>query len=98
MSAEKEQQENPLSENKPAELIEKQSGSHITELITEAIFELYAPAGNADALELKSTIDLMNEISAIADIEKWEITTALKEAGFKLKYTGGGMFWALYAV
>jgi hypothetical protein len=81
-----------------SETFAKPQTPHIAELVINAICEQYAPEGNADSLELKSTIDLMNEISAIADIEKWEITTALKEAGFKLKYTGGGLFWALYQV
>jgi hypothetical protein len=84
--------------NESSETIIVQQTPNIAELIIKAICEHYGPSGNDDALELKSTIDLMNEISAIADIEKWEITTALKEAGFKLKYTSGGMFWALYAV
>ncbi len=68
----------------------------ITDHIIEALCEFYHPEGDPQNMELKTTIDLIDEISAIADIEKWTITLALQVAGFKLKQTDAGMFWMLY--
>jgi hypothetical protein len=68
----------------------------ITDHIIEALCEFYHPEGDPQSMELKTTIDLIDEISAIADIEKWTITLALQVAGFKLKQTEAGMFWMLY--
>lgn len=68
----------------------------ITDHIIAALCEFYQPAGEPESMELKTTIDLIDEIASIADIEKWTVTLALETAGFKLKYTDAGMYWKLY--
>jgi hypothetical protein len=70
----------------------------ITDNIIAALGEFYQPTGDPAAMELKTTMDLIDEMAAISDIEKWTITLALQIAGFKLKYTDAGLFWVLYKV
>lgn len=70
----------------------------ITDHIITALCEFYQPEGEPENMELKTTMDLIDELAAIADIEKWTITLALETAGFKLKYTDAGMYWVLYKI
>lgn len=70
----------------------------IASAIIAALLEFYKPTGTPESMELKATTDLADEMAAIADISKNEISNALQSAGFKLKYTSAGVFWVLYTV
>jgi hypothetical protein len=79
--------EQPTSEN----------GQLVTGIIA-ALCEFYRPTGTVENMELKTTTDLADEMAAIADIGKNEISNAMQAAGFNLKYTAAGVFWILYPV
>ena len=88
---------NEKPENQQPEPSDKQQVTPtITDHIIAALCEFYQPEGEPESLELKTTMDLIDELAAIADIEKLAISVALETAGFKLKYTDAGMYWKLY--
>lgn len=80
----------------PAPGNQQPSPPAITDRIIAALCEFYQPEGLPENMELKTTMDLIDELSAIADIEKLTISLAMETAGFQLKYTDAGMYWKLY--
>ena len=70
--------------------------SKIIDLLMEALLERYFPSGNNDKIELKSTLDLIDEMEPIAQIDKWQVQTAMELAGFKPRYTEAGFLWQLF--
>ena len=85
----------PVTDNEQQESGDQQTPT-VTDHIITALCEFYQPEGETERLDLKTTMDLIDEISAIADIEKWTISAAMETAGFKLKYTDAGMYWKLF--
>lgn len=83
-----------MEENKtePAEQSSKMVFTHIIETFTR----FYTPAASlADADDIKTTLDLIDEMESIATIYPIEVSTALTQAGFKLHYTGTQYVWLL---
>lgn len=86
-----------MESNEQTELsADNQQATTITDHIIAALCQFYQPEGEPENLELKTTMDIIDEISAIADIEKWTVTLAMETAGFTLKYTDAGIYWVLY--
>lgn len=68
----------------------------VTEILIDLLLDNYAPKGESANLELKTTTDIMEEFATIADVEKWEIATAMQLGGFCLDYNDAGVFWKMY--
>ena len=66
----------------------------VTKLL-DAFLQFYTPEATGDP-ELKTTLDLVEEMAPVADVEKWEIQLALQLAGFRIRYCESGPFWVLY--
>lgn len=66
----------------------------VTKLL-DAFLQFYTPEATGDP-ELKTTLDLVEEMAPVADVGKWEIQLALLLAGYKIKYCDAGPFWVLY--
>ena len=76
----------------------KASVDSITTKLVKAICDSYAPSGPGETMELKSTTDIMEDMAAIADVDKSELANALDSAGFKLQFTEAGIYWKLFRV
>ena len=64
--------------------------------LVDTILENYEPTDKpTNDTELKTTTDLLEEVSAIATVSKDDLVTVLQETGFKLKYIEPGFFWML---
>jgi hypothetical protein len=64
--------------------------------LCEAISKHFSPATSInDADELKSTIELMDEIEGLVDVDKNELYDAMKQLGFTYTYSGTGYAWLL---
>ena len=81
--------------NSEPETLNSETSPIITDNLIKALCELYEPTDTTEGVELKTSIDLMEEMAPIADVEKEEIATAMEKANFKLKYTDAGVFWML---
>lgn len=68
----------------------------IIDLLMDALLVKYSPTGNDEQVELKSTIDLIDEMEPVAQIDKWQVQTAMELAGFKPRYTAAGFLWQLF--
>lgn len=64
--------------------------------LIELLIKEYSPTGNPGDMDLKSTLDIVEEMGPIADVTKNEISEALVKEGFRLKYTEAGVYWKLY--
>lgn len=64
--------------------------------IIDAFINFYRPTGTGEP-ELKTTIELVEEMATVADVSKWELQLALQQAGFTISYCESGPFWVLYA-
>ena len=68
----------------------------ISEILTEALLQTYEPASiPGPDVEMLTTIDIIDEMAAIADVEKWEVVTALKQSGFTIHHSDAGFHWLL---
>ena len=68
----------------------------LTDDLITAFTQMYQPAEiSTPGVELKSTIEIIEEMETIAEVNQVLVATALKEAGFKFTYTGAGPFWVL---
>lgn len=64
--------------------------------LVEDISEYYAPAESAaDADELKSSVELMEELAAFTDIDATSIMRQMMFEGFQFRYIDGGFVWLL---
>lgn len=70
--------------------------SNILDLLIAALLEKYSPTGNDQEMELKSTLDILDEMEPVAQLDRWELQLALEQSGFKPKYTDAGAFWQLF--
>lgn len=70
--------------------------SRISETLIDLLLQNFAPTGVQHQMELRSTLDIVEEFRPIAEVEKWEIATALQLSGFQLKYTEAGVYWLMY--
>lgn len=68
----------------------------IDETLIALLLHSFAPTGTQQQLELRSTLDIVEEFSSIAEVEKWKVATAMELAGFRLSYTEAGVFWQMY--
>ena len=70
--------------------------SNIAEELMLSLLACYQPVTEPGRdVELKSTIDIQEEMGSMGNIEKWEITTGLLNAGFKTLYNEAGFYWML---
>ncbi len=75
---------------------EKEKTPTFTETLLDAFFEKYIPTQKQTRhTDTKTTIEIMEEMASISDVEKWEINTALQQAGFKTTYIDGAFYWML---
>lgn len=63
--------------------------------LLNAFLQFYTTEATGDP-ELKTTLELVEEMAPVADVGKWEIQLALQRAGFEIKYSDAGPFWVLY--
>lgn len=57
---------------------------------------MYIPVNTpAPDVEFLSTIDILEELSSICDVEKSKLVTALSQSGFSLYHNDAGSFWLL---
>jgi hypothetical protein len=68
----------------------------ISEQLINTLIENYATEGNPADINLKTTMDIMEEMAPVFDVEKWQIALSLQKAGFKITYTNAGPFWMLF--
>jgi len=81
------------------ELKIKTTNPEYTNKLIEALCSRYHPAGSpADADEMLTTTELIEQISAFADTTREIVMDAMQQAGFKLHYTGAGFVWLLKLV
>jgi hypothetical protein len=65
-------------------------------MMTENLAEVYEPVDvPGPGVELLSTLDIMEEMSNIADVEKMDVVKALLQSGFKTYYSDAGFCWLL---
>lgn len=68
----------------------------IEEELVTLISQQFSPAETiGEATDLKSTTDLIDEMEEISGVTPYMVTKAMKDAGFKLHYTGEGYVWML---
>lgn len=68
----------------------------IADKLIEAFATFYQPADPTDeTMEAKSTLDIIEEMASVSDVEKYEIAIGLEKKGFKIIYTAVGAFWAV---
>ena len=68
----------------------------VEESLVAMIFDRYEPVETLpESTELKTTIDLVDEMEATADVSRNAVKKAMEEFGFKLHYTGGEYVWML---
>lgn len=70
----------------------------VKDILLTALLDAYSPSESKGQLELKSTLDIVEEMSSVADIHKWEIQAALVTAGFTVHYAGNCYLWKMYRV
>lgn len=71
-------------------------GNPIVEMLVANLMMVFEPIDEPDEnSELFATIEIMDEMRRIADVEKWQVVTALQKAGFKTVYNDAGFFWVL---
>jgi len=88
----KEKKESP-EQNPPAE-----TAPDVKDILIAALLKAYSPHETDGKLELKSTFDIIEEMSSLADMESWHVQTALIQNGFQIKYTAAGAFWVMYKI
>ena len=69
---------------------------NVKDILITALLKSWSPHETDGQLELKSTLDIMEEMSSVADIEKWAIQAALVAAGFDVHYAGNCYLWKMY--
>jgi len=75
---------------------ENKTTPDITSELTTILLQAWQPAEpGMPGVELKTSMDLLEEMAAIADVEKREIAVAMKQAGFKIAYIDGGFYWVM---
>jgi phage major head subunit gpT-like protein len=68
----------------------------IAQILTQTLCRSYEPANSSDEeTELKTTLEIMEEMGSIADVKKKEIVAALLKAGFKTIYNDAGFYWIM---
>lgn len=72
--------------------------SNILDLLIAALLEKYSPAGPTENVEMKSTLDILDEMEPVAQLDRWQLQIALEQSGFKPTYTDAGAFWLLYKI
>ena len=92
MENKKKHQETSIKDRESS--IQHQESSITAQLIT-ALLETYQPTDTTEGAELKTSIDLMEDMATIADVEKEEIAAAMQKAKFKLEYNDAGVFWVM---
>lgn len=69
---------------------------HITYDLISALGRFYQPATSLqEATDLKTTSELVDEFAGFSNLTKEVIHEAMKEAGYKIEYTGAGFAWLL---
>lgn len=67
----------------------------ITTRLLEAFNQYYTPEATGEP-ELRTTLDILEEIAPVADVSKNDIQNALQLAGYTIRYCESGPFWVLY--
>lgn len=74
----------------------KEKSKYLAEMLISEFLKMYKPVISPEPdIELKTTIDLMQEISVIIDMDKKEVANAMYDAGFKTTYTEAGFSWMM---
>lgn len=80
----------------PASETQKPQEPTISEILIQTLTETYEPAITPGPnVEMLTTMDLIEEMAAIADVEKWEVVAALQKSGFITHYSDAGFHWLL---
>jgi len=77
---------------------EKKEGKvpSIADVLTQTLCRSYEPVNSPEEeTELKTTLEIMEEMGSIADVKKKEIVAALLKAGFKTIYNDAGFYWIM---
>lgn len=85
-------------ENQPAGTNDpgKEEIPSINEILFKSLISMYIPVNTpAPDVEFLSTIDILEELSSICDVEKSKLVTALSQSGFSLYHNDAGSFWLL---
>ena len=68
----------------------------IADVLTQTLCRSYEPANSpGEETEMKTTLEIMEEMGSIADVKKKEIVAALLKAGFKTIYNDAGFYWIM---
>lgn len=68
----------------------------ITDVLTQTLCRSFEPVNYpGEETELKTTLEIMEEMGSIADVKKKDIVAALLKAGFKTIYNDAGFYWIM---
>ncbi len=68
----------------------------IEEQLVQVILQHYVPANSVNEADAqKTSTELMDEMESVVEPEKNVLYIAMKDAGFKLHYTGESFVWLL---
>jgi len=70
----------------------------VKDILIATLLKAYSPHETDGQLELKSTFDIVEEMSTIADIDNWIIHTAMIAAGFTVQIAGDCYLWKMYRI
>lgn len=70
--------------------------SSIIDRLLKLLMHEYSINGKPEDLELKTTLDIVEEMETIADVSKNDVAEALEKGGYGLRYTEAGIYWELY--
>lgn len=74
----------------------KPKGISVEESLVAMIFDRYEPVDNLpESTDQKTTLELVDEMEATADVSRNAVKKAMEEFGFKLHYTGSEYVWML---
>ncbi|MDR0830032.1 MAG: hypothetical protein LBN95_07980 [Prevotellaceae bacterium] len=66
------------------------------EFIGKMLACLYEPTGDNEKMEFRTTLEIINEMSEMADISKADLTAAMNEIGFGIQLMNGALCWIVY--
>ena len=74
---------------------EPKQPDNISKNIFEQYLNSFTPAKTTAGAELKTTFDIIEDVSAVITIEKWEVVQIMHLRGFKTILTDAGFFWMM---
>ena len=77
---------------------EEQSSDKTIEQLKTFIQQLYKPDGITEQKEFRTNLELKDELSEVIEASAKDISTALSELGYELKFIEGSPNWVMYNI